>query len=249
MPLRRTLLILGACWLVLSTAWVARRWRAVRILDKAEASGVYCHWQTNGWLPYKWERLLPTSRIIDISVDRNFVNSQLANGHFDDGPFPSGRALAWAVRRCGAVQYLRVSHDARASADDLREVRAFLLGLDQQPELQVVDLTRVALKSDEIVKLFGGFPAVQKVGIHYTPLSDEGLAAVLRSTDLRQCWLVETAVTPAGVRQVPQWKQKALKEFVVLNENLSEEDCKKLQTILETTCPDVKSTISNSWVE
>jgi hypothetical protein len=238
--LRRTLLLLGACWLLLSTAWVARRWRAVYILEKAADSGeLTMNWNIPFWLSpsgdEKWTRLWPTSHLTQISTE----------GYFTDA-----RAVAWAVRVCGPMENLWVNRgDGAATVRPIsispslqRELQDLHISLDEyaitvllreSPKLQNLFIRNVPFSGAH----FPTMPALETVIIARTPLSDTGLAAVLRCPALRQFLLNDSAVTAAGFRQVPQWKQKALTEFSIAAPGLTEEELHELRIMAVTLFP------------
>jgi hypothetical protein len=251
--LRRTLLILGVCWMVLSTAWVARRWWAVRILEKAErAREVKCEWDWPNWsfpLPTTWRRVLPTARISWLNLD---------------GQLTDGAKLAWAVRTCGGAEELLVSGPrsrAKPSLDAAlpAEKREFLLRLGRQPTV-LLALYSVRLGDDEMAMILSQFPkledltmhggsysgakfpllpSLESVDLHDTPFTDEGLAAVLRSAALRECVLEKTAVTPAGLLRVSQEKPKSLESLRFVNAELRQEAREQMQAEFKARWPGV----------
>jgi hypothetical protein len=272
---RRILFLLGACWLLLSTVWVARRWHAVQILEQAEiTSEVSAEWDLPDWLPPaardKWGKLWPTSRLYALNVTPYESNSQ---------------TLASAARVCGPPEALDVEESEKPGAS-----LAFLRALGRQKSVISLGLDNVAIDEREFPELLRQFPNLQTLGlqnyrfsgaqfpvllsqspqlktlhlkrVHFpgttfpalpalenvifdaTPLSDEGLAAVLRCPALLVCWLNETAVTTAGVRQVPQWKPKTLAGFGFANSRITREEALELDTFLQNSCPGLQITLT-----
>jgi hypothetical protein len=249
---RRTLLILGACWLVLSTAWVARRWRAVRILEASDAAReVSAVWQSPAWLGKSaWRKLWPASRIKVL---------------YTDGRIADGKSVGWAVRVCGVQEYLQVSKTSGPS-----QVRLFLLSLGPQPFLENISLANVPLDEHEIATLLRGcprlrhltlhnvpfsgadfpeLPLLERAGFRSIPLSDAGLAALLRGPALRTFDLRKTAVTAQGVRQIPQGKPKTLEDFVIEAPGLTQAEIEEFQAMIQTHFPSGKTLILSKFPE
>jgi hypothetical protein len=249
--LRRTLLILGVCWLALSTAWIARRWWAVRILqDPANAGKILLGWEMPSWFSSHPEfaqlgRLWPTSHVNELQVF--------------DAP-ADAQKLAWAIRVCGSLQQISLRF-LQSPADS----HALLHTLGPQPSLRLLTLDEVAMENDEILLQFlqrsphlrslllrnvnfsgAHFPTLldlDEVAIIATPFSDAGLAAILHCPVLRQLTLVDTSTTGFGLRQVPRWKQDALKNFHIEGTILSYEEREELQAMAQTIFPDGGMTI------
>jgi hypothetical protein len=249
---RRTLLILGACWLVLSTAWVARRWYAVAIVeDFVDDPAVDAVWSHPAWTKAPWTRLLPTSQLVFLNIG---------------SPPANGAQLAWAVRVCGLVDGLELTPDVAegVTPGDPDQARAFLRGLGRQPGVKRLRIAWDALTAPEIPAVLEQFPQVVELhlrlpgyaGAHFpvlpalrevtfqdTPVSDEDLQWILRCPALQSCELCETAVTLAGVRQIAQWRQKALGQFILDNRDLTEEQIEEMRAAMAATCPEIGTSI------
>jgi hypothetical protein len=244
--IRRTLLILGACWIALGTAWGARRWWAVRILEKAEAAGNVVTWEQPLWADPNWSRLLPLTRLRDIDVRARIAN---------------GRELAWAVRTCGGLERLSVSE--REETDD--DTPAFLRRLGPQPRLRSLSIASYPLTDEETPLFLGGFPHLydlslsggkysganfphlgwlRAVNFQSMPFSDAGLAGMLRCPDLFSCTLIDTEITPAGVQWLAQQKPKWLEEFILYSRRIPNAEAPALLILLKNECPKLKARIS-----
>jgi hypothetical protein len=269
--LRRSLLILGASWLIFSSAWIARRWWAVQVLHAAEDAGkATTIWDTPSWLPdpslRKWSKLWPTSRLKELSLTLYDTNVQ---------------ALARAVRVCGPVEVLYVGDGGDGDAG-----QTFLAKLGAQRKLTSLELANVSLEDEKLAAILSQFPELNQLHLgslrisgprfpallgqssklrtlrlsyvefsgpqsftlpnleeaffEGTPLSDAGLAALLHSPALLTCWLVETSITPAGLRQLPQWKQPRLRGFTYGGFDAQSGEFLKLQPSLQKACPEVR---------
>jgi hypothetical protein len=252
----RTWLWLGfACWIVFSAAWVARRWKAVRVLDAAPE--LECKWTAPVDRP--WWRLLPTTRLREVSVS---------------GGLRDGRSLAKAVRVGGGPETLEVRPDRNPNrglrylgAGELdAETRVFLFALGRLPSVQRLSLTNLPFDDDETARLLEQFPHVRNlsiagmdctgakmpalewletVSLTVTPFSDEMLASLLHRPQLRALDLVETRVTIAGLRQLQQWRQKNFRSLYVMDQAWKTQDALALCAELQTACPDLDVQISN----
>jgi hypothetical protein len=245
---RRTLLILGACWIALSTAWIACRWWAVHILETSP--GVVCTWKLPTWTTHRWSKLLPTSRVTDLKI-----------GGRVDHP----AKLLWAMRRCGPIDSLLIDPDAMPGWSEPSASLAFLTSLGPQPRVRSLHLAGLSLDDQQAAAVLHQFPGLQKLSLHwvqysgehfptlptlqdveiyFTPISDSGLAAVLRSPSLRTCKLAYTRVSLDGLRQMPQWKQKALIQFTCTFRELPKDELEILRQTIQLACPEVQTTIS-----
>jgi hypothetical protein len=244
---RRALLLLGACWLVLSTAWVARRWWAVRILD-AEAAveyGMECEWQ----LPFeaeleertRWARLWPSSHVTKVSLYRA------------TGIDPK---LAWAVQVCGRLERIKViSVDGPA---DPRELLAWLAQLGEQPGLQELWIDEVSLTDEDLASALAHYPglrilwlsmtkctganlpvmpSLEIVETSFSPISDAGLAALLRQPAVQSISIVHGEVTRAGVLQIPPLRRAGLEELHIHSFRLKQSELPELDATIRAAGP------------
>jgi hypothetical protein len=255
---RTALWLVLAGWMVFSTAWLTRRWMAVRILDAAgERLEVNCHWELPRWAkpPDPRWKLLPCARVISIDVSSSLQD---------------GRELAWAVQRCGPLSGMGVSFDTDR-VEDGREVRAFLRELGRQKQAVAIEMKNVPLENSELTDLLkrlpnleiltltnmpvsgAGFPplaALRIVSISNSPISDEGLAALLRCPSLNTLNLVNTEVTLAGIRQLPHWRQKELAAFEFSNGAIAPKTQREMRAALQQSCPDLRWMINGrQWPE
>jgi hypothetical protein len=206
---RRVLLILGACWMVLSTAWVARRWWAVRILDAEAEYGGEFDWQ----LPSEaepeestsWARLWPSSHVTEVRLHRG--------SGFDP-------KLAWAVQVCGRLNRIKLNPiSLDGPITDPRESLAWLAQLGHQPALQELCIDELPVTDQELATVLAHYPglrtlwlrmtkctganlpvmkSLETVETYFTPISDAGLAALLRQPAVQAIGIDHTEVTRAG---------------------------------------------------
>jgi hypothetical protein len=248
---RRALLLLGACWLVLSTAWVARRWWAVRILETEAAVeyGTECRWQlafgkgSSGieW----WARLWPTSHVKEVAIYRR-------------AGFTPG--LAWAVRVCGRLEGVSAKAAGPEISGDDREMRALLTALGPQPGVLFLGIEEVEVTDADLAALlpqlpglrelvlwdtsctganFPVMPSLESVGTLRSPISDAGLTALLRQPALKSMVIFSDEVTPAGVLQVSQLRRAGLTEMRVCSERIGQREGQRLEETVRAACPDL----------
>jgi hypothetical protein len=255
---RRTLLILGACWMVLSTAWVARRWYAVRILEKDAQYGMLCEWQLVRGEDHeeqaRWAMLWPTSHIRKLGLYR-------ASG------YPP--RLAWAVKVCARLEEIEIRKSPREMDEpmDPREVGAFLAGLGSQPELRTLTIEEVDLTDAEVGPLLARSPRLRELGLnltdctganfpvlkelesvgtYFSPISDAGLAVLLRCPALQTINIRYGEITRAGILQIPQLRQPALKELYLHRARVSKSEAEELAGRVQLECLDLDIEVEGS---
>lgn len=162
--------------------------------------------------------------------------------------------LAWAVRRVGQLRQLRVAQG------DPEKVAKFLRGLGKQPEMENVQIFHVLL-GEELGEILPNWPRLREAGlagtrysgarfaelkwlenldVSFSPLTDEGLEAILRCPALRNLYTKDSKITESAVRVIPDWRRAALKHIRLSNLNVTEERAKVLTEELTKTCPDVE---------
>jgi hypothetical protein len=254
---RRILLLLGVCWMVLSTAWVARRWWAVRILDKHP----YFNPSSYRWhLGYEsqdefgdvhlWVKLLPTSYIEGLSFD---------------GDATIDPKLGWAVRVCGRVQYLdfhvKQNFSSEPPAVDSAKYMDFVEKIGPLPELEELGIEEVDLQDAELASVLERYPRLQVLRLFMTPntgakfpkmerletcivydaaISDEGLAAILRCPALKSLQIYRGRVTKAGLLRIPQFRRPALREVKMEALPLTRQEALEVMQAIQAACPDLQ---------
>jgi hypothetical protein len=246
--LRRTLLILGVCWLALSTAWVARRWWAVRSVNQAMIFSSFDVWD----LPFNkqspWLKFFPTARV---------------TGIYSATIRDNGQRLGWALRTCGPVNQIAVN-------GGWPEIQAFLRALGPEKELRTlaIDDARTTYESFwpilrqfpnlEYLHLTGmsghwkDFPrmeALQSIEVHGFPgdelqFSDEDLATLLqRCPALTELRLSQGSVTREGLLNIAQWRPARLVKISILWSTLDQQDEKEFMDQMARRCPGLQLTL------
>jgi hypothetical protein len=246
---RRVALVLGIAVMCGASIWIARRVEALCIIQE---QGVQCDWEVpemsySSPLVGDLLTLLPTSRLEAL---RDWGTS---------GGMTDGRKLGWAARTLGPQQELFL---IGKGADDPSQLRAFFLSLGQQPALRKLTISNHSetawetvlrqfpnLRELHLVNIdasgahFPTYPALKELLLRWTPITDEGLRAVLRCPALEVVQFDDTAITAAGIRQIPQWRQPALQEIYIVAPRFQETEAAALQEELRNACPGLKCTV------
>jgi hypothetical protein len=208
------LLLLGTLLLTASAIWLVRRWSAVRILDE---EGIVCVWMR--YSPGKvdvlrgdqsrWLRLLPNARPFDVRIEH---------------PLRDGPKLAWALEACGGTDSVSLGGMMRNDAA-LPGWTAFLHALGRQEKMKILELwfpqpseigpilrqfpNLISLSLRNVDCTAVDFPllnSLQSLTLSGSKISDQGLAALLRSPVLNEIYLDHGSLTPAGLMQLSQAK-------------------------------------------
>jgi hypothetical protein len=261
--LRRALLILGACWLVLSTAWVARRAWAVLILEGNPGFNVGTAWQ----VPFQagqvgatsiplWVKLLPISYIQSIGLSSS------------DNYTPE---TGWAVKVCGRVDEVLIIGTPRGNRRmDGQKAAIFLAALGPLPELRKLTIREVNMTDADLAPLLAGYPQLRKlqmlttvwtgadfpamqqlerIVIYDSPISDAGLAAILHSPALQSIDITQGEITSDGIRQIPRDRQPALREISIHGAKIADDEEEKLNDLLQAACPDLESRVTGRFLK
>jgi hypothetical protein len=254
-PRPRTLLLLGlAAWILFSAGWLVQRWRALRILER---QGDAISWIIPPWaqsIDRRWSRLLPVSRVYSLNL---YLNTSLTNG----------AELAWAVRKCGPVKFIRwtaatATSESNFLPPDNRGALTCLRALGRQPAVTSLEIVSAPLSEEEINRLleqlpglsnleltgvpYSGknlpaFPDLERAAFNHTRFSDEGLAALLqRCPKLRAINLMNSTATPAALRQIPKHRAKALERFSFYAEFY-------YRTLSEAEARDLRQLLRQAW--
>jgi len=227
-------------------AWYLRRSKAIRVLESAQNVGLQCEWRVKygaRWTQSRWIKILPISSVTSVSLDYDVRNAG---------------ELARAIKVVGAVEEIGIGQG------DPDEIETFLSELGCQRALRAMYIFNVPLEG-EIGNALGKFPnlrilalvgshysasdfptleALEELDIRFSPVTDDGLAAILKCPKLRAAYMKEPAVTGNGIEQIEKWRQRALKELAITEVAVPEEDVSKLERGIQAACPDLEFSIS-----
>jgi hypothetical protein len=197
-----------------------------------------------------WPKLLPTSYI---------------EGLYFHGDSTVDSKLGWAVRVCGRVKKLDYSarkmnglelHDV-----DPKRFAHLVSKIGPLPELEELEIKKLDLKDEELAALLERYPHLRTLSLiearylgakfpvmknleeirtHYTPISDEGLGAILRCPALRSIESNFGPLTKAGILQIARLRQPALKEVAISGTRLTELEGNEALELIRKACPDLE---------
>jgi hypothetical protein len=235
---------------VLGTAWLARRWWAVRILDDGTGINYVTAWhvpfegQTGMDAVPLWVKLLPLSYIQSIEI-------------YGSDHYPP--EIAWAVKVCGRVDEVLIHGIPRGDEpQDAQATCTFLASLGPLPELKRLQIRDMNLTDAELAPLLAGYPRLRElwlwatawtgagfpvlkelelIVIYDSPVSDAGLTAMLRSPALRSVEISQGWMTRDGLRQIPRDRQPALRDISIIGAKIAAEEVAELNDTLHAACP------------
>jgi hypothetical protein len=211
-----------------------------------------CHWEVPFGGKSEWFKLLPNARVTSV---RTYSLP------------PQGDRIGRALRICGALEEMNI---VLGGARKVRELDAFLAAVGRQPALKLLRIRSEKRRDEsldpawsdhefgqrlrqfprlEVLELtsvpysgvnFPPLAALQEFITRDCPVSDAGLAEILRAPALRKAWIRQpAATTPEAVRQVTRHRQPALQELSLFVNGQKAGDDWMLEEMVRQACPDL----------
>lgn len=224
------------------------RYRAVRCIDKAIDSGLYCEWSMPSfWQEWfaspTWARFFPGSYITLVKVDYEMTDSVV---------------LARSLREVGKITKLSIGQG------DPQHITKFLNALGDQPNVEAVFIFNVMIPNDSCSILnqfsnlrdlavvpseFNGenFPLLNKLetlDLSYSPITDKGLSRIVVLPRLRQVSMSVTKITVNGLKKMPS-PGHALKKLWINKTNFSNETIAQVNELMRQKFANTQVAVSN----
>jgi hypothetical protein len=107
--------------------------------------------------------------------------------------------------------------------------------LERYLNLQTLNLSRTSYSGAK----FPVMKNLEEIFAHFTPISDEGLAAILRCPALRSLEIDLGEMTKAGILQIARLRQPALKHVSIRGKHFTEEEALEVTEEIRRACPDL----------